>query len=177
MAHDTGKLTNFLTDQPGYFRTDCDDFPWHSTDRSVWYALLVVENGEIVRYGFTSSKSSKKGLCDAIRSLNAKDEVLLLGIWNGQYSTHLFVIDPAVALEHLEGQKKYARFEHLHNATDVVKGYGPKGGFRHLSYHYIDGHGLSIHLSTGNRSEAEDLEAYFRSIGINIAEERGISGI
>ena len=60
MPTDRGKLSALIVGQAGYFRTDCDDFPLHSTDRSVWYALLVVEDGEIVRYGFTSSKSSNK---------------------------------------------------------------------------------------------------------------------
>ena len=130
MTHEEGKLAKFLAGQSGYFRTDCNDFPWHSTDRSVWYALLVVEDGEIIRCGFTSSKPNKAALCDALRSLTAEDEVLLLGIWTGQYSTHLFVVEPAMALECLEGKRRFARFEHLRNATDVVKAYGPRGGFR-----------------------------------------------
>lgn len=171
MPHDKGKLSRFVAGQPGYFRTDCDEFPWHSTDRSVWYALLIVENGRIVRYGFTSSKSNKEGLCDALESLMAEDEALLLGVWTGRYSTHLFVIEPGVALEHLRGKKKQARFEHLSNATDVVKTYGPRGGFRHLSYRYIDERGMPVHTSTCDRSQAEDLETFFRKHGITIREK------
>jgi hypothetical protein len=169
---DHGKLSDFLAGQSEYFRTDCDDFPWHSTDRSVWYALFVIEKGTIVRYGFNSSKANKKELCNALGALTVEDEILLLGIWTGEYRTHLFILEPAMALEYLEGDKKFARFEHLRNATDVVKAYGPRGGFRSLSYSYVDDQGVSNHASTGDRSEAEDLEEYFRSVGITITEER-----
>jgi hypothetical protein len=171
MPRDTGRLTKFIAGQPGYFRTDCDDFPFHSTDRSVWYALFVVENGEITRYGFTSSKTNKESLCEAIASLTPDDEAMLLGVWTGQYSTHLFVIEPSVALEHLRGKKRFRRFEHLRNVTDVVKTYGPRGGFRYLSYCYTGEHGIPVHASESNRAEAEDLETYFKEQGIRITEE------
>lgn len=172
MPTDNGKLSKLIAGQSGYFRTDCSEFPWHSTDRSVWYALLVVEDGEIVRYGFTSSKSSKQALCDALESLAAEDEALLLGIWTGQWSTHLFVLEPATALEHLRGKKIFSRFDHLRDATDVTKVYGPRGGFRYLSYCYLNEHGTPVHTSTGDRSDAEDLETFFKEQGITIAEER-----
>lgn len=172
MISDGSKLTKFLTEQPGLFRTDCNDFPWHSTDRSVWYALLAVENGEIDRCAFSSSAASKKALCDTLRSLAVEDEMLLLGVWTGRYSTNLFVIDRALALEHLEGEKRFERFEHLRNATDVVKTYGPRGGFRNISYSYLSEQGTPSSTSTSDRSEMVDLEAFFEEIGIPIAEDR-----
>ena len=89
-----GKLSNLLTDTPGYFREgEEDNFPWSITSRAVWYSLLTVEEGQIQRYGFTSSKSSKATLCSALQQLDQADEPMLLGIWTGEYSTHLFVLD------------------------------------------------------------------------------------
>ena len=88
------KLANHIVGQPGYFREGAEDeFPWGRTDKSVWYAILTVEDGRIERYGFTSSKSNKAGLCSALQQLTEQDEALLLGVWTGQYSTHLFVLD------------------------------------------------------------------------------------
>jgi hypothetical protein len=52
-----------------------------------------VEEGRIQRYGFTSSKSNKAALCSTLQQLTKSDEALLLGVWTGQYSTHLFVLD------------------------------------------------------------------------------------
>jgi hypothetical protein len=97
-----GRLDRFVAGQPGYFRVGEEDaFPWACTDRSVWYALLVIEAGRIQRYGFTSSKSNKAGLCSALEQLTKEDEAMLLGVWTGQYSTHLFVLDIPKALRKL----------------------------------------------------------------------------
>lgn len=100
---ETGKLTQFIIGQPGYFRTECeDDFPWNAEDRSVWYALLVLEGGKITRYGFTSSMPNKQGLVNALESLAETDEALLMGVWNGQWSTHLFVLGRDKAIVQLK---------------------------------------------------------------------------
>lgn len=96
-----GKLSKFIAGQSGYFRENAEDFPWDSTDKSVWYSLLVVEDGQIQRYGFTSSKSNKKGLVNALETLT-NEEALLLGIWTGQRSTHLFVLNIPTAIEKLK---------------------------------------------------------------------------
>jgi dipeptidyl aminopeptidase/acylaminoacyl peptidase len=97
-----GKLSDFAAGQPGYFRENAEeDFPWNSTDKSVWYSLLVVEDGRIQRYGFTSSKSNKAGLRNALETLT-NEEALLLGVWTGQYSTHLFVLNIQTAIKKLK---------------------------------------------------------------------------
>lgn len=89
-----GKLSKFIVGQPGYFREGAEEeFPWNSTQKNVWYSLLVVEGGQIERYGFTSSKSNKAGLCSALEELAEGDEALLLGVWTGQYSTSLFILN------------------------------------------------------------------------------------
>jgi hypothetical protein len=99
-----GKLDKFLGDTPGYFRTgEVMSFPWDASGRAVWFALFVVENGKIMRYGFTASKSSKRNLIHALRVLieSQETDALLLGVWTGQYSTHLFVLDISKAIDHL----------------------------------------------------------------------------
>jgi hypothetical protein len=98
-----GKLSKFIVGQPGYFREGAEDkFPWDCTDRSVWYSLLVVEAGRIERYGFTSSKSNKTALRSTLEELTREDEALLLGVWTGQYSTHLFILNNEKAIEKLK---------------------------------------------------------------------------
>jgi hypothetical protein len=100
-----GKLDRFIAGQPGYFREgDENGFPWDRTDKGVWYSLLMIEAGRIERYGFTASKSNKAGLCSALESLTAADEALLLGIWTGEYSTHLFVLDIPKAIPRLKAK-------------------------------------------------------------------------
>lgn len=97
-----GKLTRFIAGQPGYFREGAEDaFPWDLTDHRAWYTLFTVEEGRIERYGFTSSKSNKAGLCSALQQLTEQDEALLLGVWTGMHSTHLFVLDIAMAIAKL----------------------------------------------------------------------------
>jgi hypothetical protein len=97
-----GKLSEFIAGQPEYFREGAEDqFPWDSNDRSVWYSLLVVENGRIERYDFTSSKPNKAGLRSALQQLAETDEALLLGVWTGQHYTSLFVLSIPTAIEKL----------------------------------------------------------------------------
>ncbi len=89
-----GKLSEYISGQPGYFREGEEEvFPWSRTDKGVWYSLLTVEQGRVERTGFTASKSNKAGLCSALQQLTEQDGALLLGVWNGEYSTNLFVLD------------------------------------------------------------------------------------
>ena len=64
-----------------------------------------------------------------------------------------------------------ARMKCLEHATDVVLWRGPRGGFRYLSYHYVDTSGVPVSTSCGFRAEAEELMAFFRSRGIVIEEK------
>ena len=101
-----GRFTEVIAGIPGYFREHEEEaFPWSNTGRSVWYALFVVESGKIERYGFTSSKSNKASLLTVLNSLSSADEATLLGVWTGQYNTHLFVLDRAIAVEKLSASK------------------------------------------------------------------------
>jgi hypothetical protein len=95
-----GTLDSFLSGTPGYFRTGEEAaFPWSATS-GVWYALLVVEDGRIVRYGFTAAKGQKTNLRAALEQL-AGAEATLLGVWTGSHRTDLFVLDIPKAITNL----------------------------------------------------------------------------
>jgi hypothetical protein len=49
---------------------------------------------------------------------------------------------------------------------------GPQGGFRQLSYEYVNEHGTSAHVSTGSKTEAEKLEMFFAKHSIPIKIEK-----
>lgn len=98
-----GKLDKRFCPHPGYFREGEEgEFPWSNTSSSTWYALFVIEDGKICRYGFTPSKSSKICLLNSLKALDPNDEALLIGIWNGERRTDLFVLDRERAVEELE---------------------------------------------------------------------------
>ena len=63
-------------------------------------------------------------------------------------------------------QYRDARLRRLQSAKRVVKVIGPRGGFRSLSYEYADAAGVTIHVATGIRDEAERLEAFFEKNNI-----------
>jgi hypothetical protein len=95
-----GALDSFLSGTPGYFRTGEEvAFPW-SAASGVWYALLVVEDGKIVRYGFTAAKAQKANLRAALEKLGGA-EATLLGVWHGRNRTDLFILDIQTAIAHL----------------------------------------------------------------------------
>ena len=99
-----GKLDKLLGGCGGYFREDEEnDFPWDSRSGSgVWYSLFVVENGKIEKYGFTAAIGSKKKLSLALKEMGANDEAMLIGVWTGQYNTHLFPLDIQKAIKKLD---------------------------------------------------------------------------
>jgi hypothetical protein len=102
-----GLLTEFLYGVPGYFREHSEEnFPWESTSRAIWYAILNVEGNEIQRYGFTSALSQKDALVKALRKVKGKNKAILLGVWNGNHRTDLFVLDKEIAIEKLQAVLK-----------------------------------------------------------------------
>jgi hypothetical protein len=98
-----GKFDAFLADGVhGYFRHGAEDeFPWSSTAKSVWYAVVTVENGRIHSYGFTAARSQRAKLRELLQT-RGETEAMLLGVWTGQYGTHLFVLDIDIALKRLQ---------------------------------------------------------------------------
>ena len=99
-----GKLDKFLGGCAGYFReNEENDFPWDAMSGSgVWYSLFVVENGKIETYGFTAAKGSKEKLSIALKEIDPKDDAMLIGVWTGQYNTHLFPLDIQKAIKKLD---------------------------------------------------------------------------
>ena len=166
-----GKFEQFLTGVHGYFRVGEEaSFPWHVADSSVWYSLLVVEEGRIRRYGFTSAVASKAALCSALEGLSPGDEALLLGVWTGSHRTDLFVLEPLEVLAHLKGPKRFDRFKHLHDVfeAELVR----QGRSKYLSYAYRSEQGHPVHTSTYTREEIEALLEYFSQRGIDVKERR-----
>ena len=64
------------------------------------------------------------------------------------------------------------KWELLENAMNVIRTTGPQGGFKYLSYEYLNEDGTPSHVSNGSRKAAEKLIEFFRSHGIEIREER-----
>jgi len=64
--------------------------------------LLIIEKEKIQKYGFTSAKGQKQNLCNALKEIKDIEQALLLGVWTGKYSTHLFALDIKKAIFNLE---------------------------------------------------------------------------
>jgi len=82
----------------------------------------------------------------------------------------LEIIDEEYLAEAEERDKR--KWELLKNAKNVVRTIGPKGGFKYLSYEYLDEKGIPNHVSNGDRQAAEKLIAFFRKHGIEVREDR-----
>jgi hypothetical protein len=85
----------------GWYRLgEEEQFPWGLTTAVVWYALLLptLDGPGLVikRVGYKSTTFQKEKLAKDIL-LEENKNALLLGVWNGQYSTHLFVLDKNIA--------------------------------------------------------------------------------
>ena len=84
------------------FRSDETlEFPFASTDRKVWYGIIECE--EDVRIftetSFTSSKSGKTNLINIVKQLiNQERSFVLIGIWQGEWKTDIFVLEPTIAI-------------------------------------------------------------------------------
>lgn len=166
-----GKLTKFLVGAHGYYRFgEESSFPWHVADSSVWYSLLVVEKGRICRYGFTSAVASKLALCAALKALSPSDQALLLGVWTGSRRTDLFVLAPSEALAHIEGDKRFTRFQELGDIVEVEM--IRHGRSKYLSYAYRSPAGHLIHTSLSKRDEISALLEYFTQRGIAVKERQ-----
>ena len=94
-----GFFDQFTQEPAGYLEQNGEDsFPWAETGRSVWYLLIVVERGETLFYGFTSSRSQKENLVMSL-SLIKPGEISskLLGVWHGKHYTKLFDLNIEIA--------------------------------------------------------------------------------
>ena len=64
------------------------------------------------------------------------------------------------------------RNEDLKTARNVVQTFGPRGGFRTLSYEYDSRHGGVNHISSANREEADELIELFKTYNIEVKVKR-----
>jgi hypothetical protein len=87
---------------------ESDQFPVDRKDNGVWYGIIILKSShEDVTVGgltvsFTSSGSGKRELVDMISELKLKGiSYLLLGIWQGQYSTDIFVLDEKIIVRRI----------------------------------------------------------------------------
>jgi hypothetical protein len=95
------------------------------------------------------------------------DETPVMGQWAGQWRSDFFQFTVGQYRQHLE-----AKLEPLKTAHNVVKTVGPQGGFRYLSYEYVNEHGTLAHAGTGSKTEAERLEMFFAKHNIQIKIEK-----
>lgn len=76
-------------------------------------------------------------------------------------------------LKKIEEEREEFKRE-LKTATNVVKAIGPRGGFKGLSFEYVNNEGIHCSTSIGFKSKAENiikiLEEYGISVGIKIIQ-------
>jgi hypothetical protein len=99
--------------------------------------------------------------------LSFPDETPVMGQWAGQWRSDFFQFTVGQYRQHLA-----AKLEPLKTAQNVVKMVGPQGGFRHLSYEYVNEQGTVAQASTGSKTEAERLEMFFAKHNIPIKIEK-----
>ncbi len=99
--------------------------------------------------------------------LSFPDETPVMGQWTGQWRSDFFQFTVGQYRQHLA-----TKLEPLKTAKNVVKTVGPQGGFRHLSYEYVNERGTIAHASTGSKTEAERLETFFAKHDIPVKIEK-----
>lgn len=95
---------------------------------------------------------------DRFVGVNFLDKGILNILWES-----LEIIDK----EYLKAAKnrENKHLEELKSVTKVVKFVGPRGGFRYLSYTYINSNGIQVHTSNGFHKEADKLIDFFKRNG------------
>ena len=82
---------------------ETNQFPFAWTSRKVWYAIIVFD-ARFPGFDFTASKSGKKAFVEKIDSLKSEGQkYLLLGIWQGEWKTDIFVLDEEIAKGWING--------------------------------------------------------------------------
>lgn len=68
------------------------DLPY---DESIWFALVEIKDGKLVNGSYNSTAGNVGLILDALMDLEAgRRKGQMLGIWNGERKTNLFLIDP-----------------------------------------------------------------------------------
>jgi hypothetical protein len=95
--------------------------------------------------------------------LSLADDTAVMGQWRGEWRSDFFQFTVGQYRQFVE-----AKLERLKSARNVVKELGPRGGFRFLSYEFVDERGTVVHSSTSSRAEAERLEAVFARYNVPV---------
>jgi hypothetical protein len=118
---------------------------------------------------FTASETSV-----TVRIINKPNELLslpddtpVMGQWRGEYRSDYFQF--TVGQYRLYAEAKY---DLLKSAKNVIKSIGPKGGFRSLSYEYVNECGVTDHASTGSKAKADRLEDFFAKQNIPVVIQK-----
>jgi hypothetical protein len=73
-------------------------FPFCRIDKGIWYFILC--DNEITEY--KSTRTDRKSLIPFLKSLiSNKKNFKVFGVWTGQWSTDIFVLDASIAIEEL----------------------------------------------------------------------------
>jgi hypothetical protein len=95
------------------------------------------------------------------------DETPVMGQWAGQWRSDFFQFTVGQYRQHLA-----TKLEPLKTAQNVVKTVGPQGGFRHLSYEYVNEQGTLVRASASSKTEAERIETIFAKHNIPVKIEK-----
>lgn len=88
------------------------DFPWGHNIAGVWYSLTLWEDRFPKYYGFSSSKTSKQDLLEVLNALLGQHtRHQLLGVWTGEFTTHLFLLKTEIAIEEISYRQKLSARE------------------------------------------------------------------
>jgi hypothetical protein len=101
--------------------------------------------------------------------LSLPDDTPVMGQWRGERRSDYF--------QFTVGQyRPYAKAKDnlLKSAKNVIKSIGPKGGFRSLSYEYVNEQGEKAYGSTGSKAEADRLEDFFAKHNIQVIQKNAI---
>ncbi len=89
-----------------------------------------------------------------------------MGQWPGEWRSDYFQFTVGQYRRYIEEQQKL-----LLSARNVVKRVGPRGGFRMLSYEYVNEQGVLTHSYIVSGTKATDVEAFFVQHNIPISIE------
>jgi len=121
--------------------------------------LVEGSEGYTVPYGGIWSRAS-----DRFVGVNFPGKGTLDVLWES-----LEIIDEEYLAEIKDREQKL--LEELKTAYDVVRYIGPRGGFKCLTYTYIDSKGMKINTSKGFKNEAEKLIKVFNKYGIEVIDK------
>jgi len=96
------------------------------------------------------------------------DGTPVMGQWRGDYHSDFFQFKVGQYRQYLEAKDAVL----VKTVRNVVKHLGPLGGFRSLSYEYIEENGIIVHSGVGSKVEAERLEGLFTKNNIPIETQK-----